>query len=86
MLRDLQSNLVGKIICVPGIITSTSKTSVRARTVVFKCSNCKHEKTMEVPMGLTKVGAPRLCDNSKNPGLDKQNCPLDSYEMDTDKC
>ena len=37
MLRDLQSNLVGKIICIPGIITSTSKTNIRARTAVWKC-------------------------------------------------
>ena len=44
MLRDLQSNLVGKIICIPGIITSTSKTTIRARTCVWKCKNCGHEK------------------------------------------
>ena len=29
MLRDLQSHLIGKLICIPGIITSTSKTQVR---------------------------------------------------------
>ena len=48
MLRDLQSNLVGKIICIPGIITSTSKTNIRARTAVWKCNNCGHEKMQEV--------------------------------------
>jgi DNA replicative helicase MCM subunit Mcm2 (Cdc46/Mcm family) len=71
MLRDLQSNLVGRIICIPGIITSTSKTAVRARTVVYKCSSCGHEKRSEVPMGLAGTNPPRICDNAKNPGLDK---------------
>jgi len=86
MIRDLQSNLVGKVIVVPGIITSTSKTAVRARTAVYKCSNCGHEKHMELPLGLTKVVAPSICDNARNAGPDKQNCGLGSYHMDTDKC
>jgi len=71
MLRDLQSNLIGKIIVIPGIITSTSKTSVRARTAVYKCQNCGNEKKVEIPLGLTRAIAPALCDNAKNPGVDK---------------
>lgn len=35
MIRDLTSNLVGKLICVPGIITSTSKSNIRARRCVY---------------------------------------------------
>jgi DNA replication licensing factor MCM5 len=42
-LRDLQSDCVGKIICVRGIITSTSKTNIRARKAVYVCFKCGHE-------------------------------------------
>lgn len=86
MLRDLQSNMVGKVICVPGIITSTSKTACRASKATFKCKNCGHMKTLEVQMGLTRVIAPGICENQKAPGANKTNCPLNSYEMDTDNC
>ena len=71
MLRDLQSNLIGKIVVVPGIITSTSKTSVRARKGVFKCSNCGHNKPIDIPLGLTRAIAPAICDNQKASGPDK---------------
>ena len=29
---------------------------------------------------------PRICDNQRNPGLDKQQCRLDTYEVVTDLC
>jgi len=35
MLRDLQSDLIGKLVCLPGIIVSTSKSTIRARKAVF---------------------------------------------------
>jgi DNA replicative helicase MCM subunit Mcm2 (Cdc46/Mcm family) len=33
MLRDLQSNLIGQLIVVPGIITNASRTAIRASKV-----------------------------------------------------
>ena len=71
MLRDLQSNLVGKLVCIPGIITSTSKTAIRIRKSVHKCRNCGHLKEQEVSFGLSRPVAPWICDNAKNPGADK---------------
>ena len=55
MLRELQSDSIGKLVCIPGIITSTSRTNIRARKAVFKCNKCGHEKTIEVPFGLYRV-------------------------------
>ena len=43
MLRDLQSNLIGQLIVVPGIITSASRTNIKATRITWKCSNCGHE-------------------------------------------
>lgn len=42
MLRDLQSNLIGQMIVVPGIITNASRTSIRASKVTVQCKNCGH--------------------------------------------
>lgn len=86
MLRELQSHLIGKIVTIPGIITSTSKTSVRARTCVWRCCNCGHEKTEELKMGLTRCVPPAYCENQNRAGLDRANCGLGAYKMDTDKC
>ena len=41
-LRDLTSNMVGKLIVVPGIITSASRTSIKATTITWRCSACDH--------------------------------------------
>uniref|UniRef100_A0A7S3CJV1 DNA replication licensing factor MCM5 n=1 Tax=Strombidium rassoulzadegani TaxID=1082188 RepID=A0A7S3CJV1_9SPIT len=85
MIRDLQSNLMGKLICVPGIITSTNRTSIRARTAVFTCTNCGHEKRQEVEFGMKGIATPVICDNQKNPGQDRSNCKLNSYVLNADK-
>lgn len=84
MVRDLTSEYINKLVVVPGIITSTGKTSVRARKAVFHCTNCKHKKEISVPLGISKVTAPGLCDQSRAPGPDKQNCGINSYVMDLD--
>jgi DNA replicative helicase MCM subunit Mcm2 (Cdc46/Mcm family) len=86
MLRELQSDLVGKLICIRGIITSTSKTNIRARKAVYQCVNCGHEHRADIPFGLFRAVAPAICANNYNSGPDKQNCKLNSYVMNTDKC
>lgn len=63
MLRDLQSNLVGNLVVIPGIITAASKTQIKATKVVVKCGNCGHEKSMKVESGFHGVQIPRVCDN-----------------------
>ena len=85
MLRDLQSNLMGQLVVVPGIITAASKTHIKSTSVVIKCSNCGHEKTLPMKTGFGGTQLPRQCDQMKNPGLDKPNCPLDPYRIQADK-
>ena len=86
MLRDLQSNLIGKLVVVPGIITNATRAQIKATMITYKCSNCGHEKAVKTGQGYGSVQYPRECDNKKNPGLDKQQCKLDSYHVLTDKC
>lgn len=71
MIRDLQSNLVGQLVVIPGIITAASKTAIKATKVVYRCKNCGHEKELNNPWGYGAAPYPRVCDNQKNPGLDK---------------
>lgn len=86
MLRDLQSNLIGQLIVVPGIITNASRTAIRASKVIVQCRNCGHQKPLSVNAGFGGISIPRTCDNQRNPGVDKQNCKLDTYAVVTDRC
>ena len=79
MLRDLQSNLMNTLIVIPGIITSASKTQIKATKVVVRCNNCGHEKELKINLGYSSARIPRQCDMAKNPGLDKQQCKMDTY-------
>lgn len=74
------------MIVVPGIITAATKTHIKASKVIVKCSNCGHEKELKSNPGFGSFVIPRVCDNQKNPGLDKQNCKMDTYRVMTDKC
>jgi DNA replication licensing factor MCM5 len=86
MLRDLQSNFIGQLIVVPGIITNASRTSIRASKVVVQCRNCGHQKQLTVSSGFGGISIPRVCDNQRNPGVDKQQCKIDTYTVVTDRC
>lgn len=59
MLRDLQSNLVGQLIVVPGIVTSASRTNIKATSVTWKCSNCGHELVSKIKFGFGGSASPR---------------------------
>jgi DNA replication licensing factor MCM5 len=41
---------------------------------------------MKVESGFHGVAIPRICDNQKNPGLEKQQCKIDSYVVITSLC
>lgn len=62
MLRDLQSSLMGQLVVVPGIITAASKSMIKSTSVVIKCSNCGHEKTLVMKAGFGGTQMPRTCD------------------------
>lgn len=76
---------MGQLVVIPGIITAASKTMIKSTSVVIKCSNCGHEKTISMKQGFGGTQMPRNCDQQKNPGLDKTNCPLDPYRILPDK-
>lgn len=71
MLRDLQSHLIGKLVVIPGIITNASRTQIKATKITYRCKNCGHEKVITTGGGYGAHTYPRVCDNQRNPGLDK---------------
>jgi DNA replication licensing factor MCM5 len=73
------------MVIIPGIITSASKTHIKATTIGIKCMNCGHQKQIKLNQGFGGAQLPRICDKQNDPGLDKQKCKLDSYQI-TDQC
>lgn len=63
--------MIGKLIVIPGIITNASRTAIKATKITYRCSNCEHEKTIKTGSGYGSHTYPRICDNQRNPGLDK---------------
>jgi DNA replicative helicase MCM subunit Mcm2 (Cdc46/Mcm family) len=62
MIRDLQSNRMGTLVVVPGIITASTKTMIKSTCIVIKCSNCGHEKRLAMKAGFAGTQMPRTCD------------------------
>ena len=86
-LRDLTSNMVGKLICVPGIITSASRSSIKATKITWKCSACDHTYSQDLKFGFGGAQARRQCANATNPiSTDRSRCPLDPYRVVAEKC
>jgi DNA replication licensing factor MCM5 len=86
MLRDLQSNLMGNLVVVPGIVTAASKTAIKATTEILRCTNCGHEKKISIKLGYGGARHPRVCEAVGESGQERPKCPLDPYRVVTEKC
>ncbi|CAG9335014.1 unnamed protein product [Blepharisma stoltei] len=84
MLRDLSSDLMGKLVVIPGIVVAATKPIVKATKVKAQCSKCGDAKEFEVPAGFSKFSLPRVCGNINRPAGEK--CPLDSYVILSHEC
>ena len=82
MLRDLQSTLISKLVSIPGIITSTSKSKIHCTKAVHTCTKCGYNDVQRVKFGMTRVMAPGLC---FNPAVSKDNkCGLGTFRFNSD--
>lgn len=68
MLRDLQSNLMGSLVVVPGIVTAASKSAIKATKEILRCTNCGHEKTVNIKLGYGGARHPRICEATGEAG------------------
>jgi DNA replication licensing factor MCM5 len=81
MLRKLDSDLVGQMIVVPGIITSASKSQIKASKLVLKCKNCGDIKETILKSGLAGAMDPSICQRAK-----QENCPMNPYYIVPEDC
>ena len=80
MLRSLDSDLVGKLVVVPGIIVASSKPVIKAKVIVAQCKACQNKISLKVGAGFGGVNLPRVCSAPRNPeGMNAEKCPLDPY-------
>lgn len=86
-LRDLNSNDVGRLITIAGIIVSCTSPSIKGKSLTLQCKSCGFMKVIPVVSGFGGVSIPRMCDNSAMKNVDaKEKCPIDSYTILPEAC
>ncbi|GAA5813588.1 minichromosome maintenance protein 5 [Mucor flavus] len=84
-IRDLNSNFIGKLVRIPGIVIGASTLSSRATQVTAMCRSCRHTKIIPVTGGFSAISLPRQCDSDSVQG-GKNDCPMDPFVILHDKC
>lgn len=78
-IRMLGSAYVSHLVCVSGIVISSSKIMCKSTQVRLKCRNCADKVTVHVNPGLGGFVAPRQCRRPHASG--EEPCPLDPYTV-----
>ena len=81
MLRGLDSDMVGQMVVVPGIITSASKSQIKASKMTIRCRNCGNTKIIVIKNGLAGAMMHRKCDMAA-----QEKCPVDPYVIVPEEC
>ncbi|KAI9485967.1 MAG: MCM2/3/5 family-domain-containing protein [Benjaminiella poitrasii] len=84
-IRDLNSDYIGKLVRIPGIVIGASTLSSRATQVTAMCRSCRAIKIIPVNGGFSSIVLPRNCDSQ---GIDGKpnDCPMDPFVIVHDKC
>lgn len=80
---------MNKLICVSGIIVTSTKPTLKSNRLGLRCRACGNTKIIFVPSGANTSGLiPRTCDNAQFQGLNnpKEKCPIDCYEIIAELC
>ncbi|KAI9028192.1 MCM2/3/5 family-domain-containing protein [Phycomyces nitens] len=85
-IRDLNSNYIGKLVRLPGIVIGASTLSSRATHVSIMCRSCRHSKVIPIGGGFSSISLPRVCDSAPLDQSMKNSCPMDPYVIVHDKC
>ncbi|KAL0269113.1 UNVERIFIED_CONTAM: hypothetical protein PYX00_006948 [Menopon gallinae] len=83
-MRDLKSEMVSRLVKVPGIVVSASGIRSKATRLTIQCRGCMNVvPNLSLKLGLDGFALPRKC-NMDAGGAKK--CPLDPYFILPDKC
>jgi len=92
-LRRIAADDINRLLHVPGIITSASKTRAKATTVKIRCRACKNTKELACDNAFGGVTLPRHCDSQQmelggGGGIvgGQQQCPMDPFVIVPDSC
>lgn len=85
-LRELTSDLVGKLIVVPGIVVAVSKPATKALKVVAQCRFCQSKITMYVEPGFSGIDLPKVCQGIREGQGSKERCGLDPFVIIGEEC
>jgi len=80
-LRELESSNVNQLVVLSGIVVMASKPQIRGSKLCIQCKNCGNTKYITVDGINQHVNIPRTCDSTKLPTENKEKCPLDSYQI-----
>ena len=95
LLSHAQAADVNRLLLVPGIIISASRTKPKAVAVTIRCKSCGTERVFQCATGFGSITLPRTCNAQKeaaaleNGGaapISDLKCPMDPYVIITDKC
>lgn len=84
-LRELKSDLISRLVKLPGIVVSASNVRAKATTISLQCRGC-HEivPNLTINPGLEGYLLPRKCNSDQTGRTIK--CPIDPYFIIPDKC
>lgn len=80
-----QSDFIGKLVRIPGIVIGASTLSSRATQISAMCKSCRNIKTIPITGGFSSIVLPRNCDSQALSG-GANDCPLDPFVIVHDKC
>ncbi|EIE76868.1 hypothetical protein RO3G_01572 [Rhizopus delemar RA 99-880] len=70
-IRDLNSEYMGKLVRIPGIVIGASTLSSRATQVTAMCRSCMTTKVIPIKGGFSAISLPRNCDSTSADGVIK---------------
>ena len=82
-LRSLNSNDVGKLVYVPGIVIATSKARTKAKNMVLECQKCGNTVSLQLGSGYSGANVPRQCtaNMGREVGQEANPCGMDPVRI-----
>ena len=74
-IQSFKASEVNKMLVIPGIIISASRSRPKATAIHIRCKGCNNSKTIACGVAFGGAQLPRTCDAPRTEGEDQ--CPLD---------
>lgn len=94
-MRDLKADHVNKLILIPGIVTSATRSKPRAQVLAIRCKSCSDRRLIKSSGPFSTFNVPRTCQASNATVADSgdndvlggaQDCGMDPYIIEPQRC